>query len=284
RTYLFWRGGDGRPTVSFSDDEGSTWEKAANLIYSEGVRPYMKIVSDGYETIHIAFTNGHPRHDPTNSLYYCCYTDSTFYRADGTHIIDFEDIPLFPKDADRVYDARADSVRAWVWDIALDAYDRPVIAYTNFPRVTDHRYRYARWNGSSWDDHEICAAGGWTVDANPEKYTIRAELWYSGGIALDHEDPSIVYLSRPVNGIFEIERWQTPDGGATWTREPVTCGSSSHNIRPIVPRGHTPDGPDVLWLHGDYIHYTDFQTSVRMRVPTGMRTRSPHGPLDRTEP
>lgn len=267
RTYLFWRGGDGRPAISSSDDEGDTWEKAANLVFSEGVRPYLKCVGDGYSRIHFAFTDGHPRHDPTNSLYYCFYERGAFFRADGTHIRDIEDLPIFPRDADRVYDARADSVRAWVWDIALDEYDRPVIAYTNFPETDDHRYRYARWNGESWDDHEICPAGSWTVDADPEKHTIRQELWYSGGIALDHNDPSIVYLSRPVNDVFEIERWRTPDGGATWSHEPVTCNSAADNIRPVVPRGHTADGPDVLWLHGDYIHYEDYETSVRMRAP-----------------
>ncbi len=266
RVYLFWRGGDGRPTVSYSDDEGATWAAAANLIWSEGVRPYLKVVGDGYGRIHLAFTDGHPRYDPTNSLYYCFYERGAFYRADGTLIKDFDDIPVQPHEADRVYDARQDSVRAWVWDIALDPYDRPIIAYTNFPDVTDHRYRYARWNGGSWDDHEICSAGGWTVDADPEKHSVRQELWYSGGIALDHTDPSVVYLSRPVDGVFEIERWQTGDGGATWTHEPVTCSSENHNIRPVVPRDHTPDGPDVLWLHGDYIHYTDYETSVRMRV------------------
>ncbi len=71
---------------------------------------------------------------------------------------------------------------------------------------------------------------------------------------------------EPVDGVFEIERWVTPDGGRTWTSEPVTCGSEKDNTRPCVPRGHGPGGPDVIWMYGDCIHYRDHEASMRMRV------------------
>ncbi len=269
RTYLFWRGGDGRPTVSFSDDMVE-WNRAEALIWSNGERPYLKIASDGDEIIHLGFTDGHPRGEPTNSIYYAYYHQGTFHRIDGTEITSMTELrtdPIFPKDATIVHDARADSIPAWIWDIAVDSDGYPVIAYVNFPETTDHRYRYARWDGRSWLDTELCPAGGWTVDFSPARKPLhRFELWYSGGITLDHEDPSVVYLSRPVDGIFEIERWVTPDGGRTWTSEPVTCGSRKDNTRPCVPRGHEPGGPDVIWMYGDYIHYRDYETSMRMRV------------------
>ena len=82
---------------------------------------------------------------------------------------------------------------------------------------------------------------------------------------LDHEKPSVVYCSRPVGGIYEIERFETPDGGGTWFSYPVTSGSTMNNIRPGVPRGHIPGGIEVLWMHGGYIHYTDYRTSIRFR-------------------
>jgi hypothetical protein len=39
---------------------------------------------------------------------------------------------------------------------------------------------------------------------------------YSGGIALDHSDPSRLALSRSINGVFEIEFWSTNNGGQSW--------------------------------------------------------------------
>ena len=45
-----------------------------------------------------------------------------------------------------------------------------------------------------------------------------------------------VYLSRRVDGVFEVETWTTPDGGASWD-EPraITAGSSIKNVRPVSP-------------------------------------------------
>ena len=89
---------------------------------------------------------------------------------------------------------------------------------------------YARWTGSEWVVHELTAAGGSISDDGKEPF-------YSGGLTLDHEDPSTVYLSRPVDGNYEIETWTTADGGATWTSKPVTAQSGVKNVRPVSPRG-----------------------------------------------
>jgi len=149
-------------------------------------------------------------------------------------------------------------------DFAADSENRPVIVYTRLPSESDHRYHYARWTGISWDDHEICAAGPW-FPRTPEGKT-EPEPHYSGGIALDHNDPSAVYLSRRVDGVFEIERRQTRDGGATWTVEAVTAHSSRDNVRPFVIRNHPRDGPAVLWMsNASYVHYTSFRTSIKFR-------------------
>jgi hypothetical protein len=50
----------------------------------------------------------------------------------------------------------------------------------------------------------------------------------------DHADPSTAYLSRPVNGTFEIEKWIT--------------------------------GDHVLWMRGRYVQYTNYNTEIRMCV------------------
>lgn len=263
RIYLFWRGLGFKPTYSSSDDQGVTWAAPRQLITSSGARPYVKMATNGRDTIHFAFTDGHPRNEPSNSIYYMAYRAGRFYKADGGLVAETGALPVEGRQADVVYDGRKTGVRAWIWDAAEDARGRPVIVYTRLPAEKDHRYHYARWDGRAWTDVEMCPAGGW-FPKTPEGKT-EPEPHYSGGIVLDHDDPSIVYLSRPVNGVFEIERWSTPDFGTTWTSVPVTSGSARDNVRPFVVRGHRPDGPTVLWMTNRlYIHYTRFNASVRM--------------------
>lgn len=263
RIYLFWRGGNGQPSISFTDD-GEYWTYAHTLFRSGGKRPYAKYASDGASTIHFAFTDGHPGGEPENSVYYAFYRDGAFHRADGTQIADLDGLPLVPESIDRVYDARGSGAHAWVWDIALAPEGRPVIVYAVFPAEDDHRYRYARWDGTRWDDHEICAGGSWFPEPIPDARGRRYYVYYSGGVTLDHDDPSIVYVSREIDGIHEIEKWTTPDGGRTWEALPITCGSSEDNVRPVAPRGRAPGGPEVIWMHGGYEHYTLYDTSLRM--------------------
>ena len=47
-------------------------------------RPYTKVYSKGDDKIHFTFTDGHPRNEPLNSIYYVCYKNGAFYKADGT--------------------------------------------------------------------------------------------------------------------------------------------------------------------------------------------------------
>jgi len=268
--YLFWRGDAIKPTFSRSTDDGLTWSPARELVArrenAERNRPYVKIASNGRDRIHIAFTDGHPNIEPTNGLYYLCYRAGALSSAAGHRIGGLEQTPLQPSQAERVYDGQAGG-RAWVWDVAADAQDRPVIVYVRIPDTGDHRYRYARWDGARWQDHEICAGGKWFPQTPPG--VTEREPFYSGGLVLDHTDPSVVYLSRPVNGVREIERWTTADGGRTWRNEPITRGSAHDNVRPFVVRREGPGGPTVLWmnLRDHYTHFTDYLGAIKMDSP-----------------
>jgi hypothetical protein len=79
---------------------------------------------------------------------------------------------------------------------------------------------------------------------------------------------NIVYLSREIKGVFEIERWETNDLGKSWTKEPVTQNSSADNVRPVIPRGLKADQDEVvLWMRNKhYIHYTDYQSSIHYSI------------------
>ena len=252
RTYLFWRGGDWSADYATRSSAG-VWTHARRLIVSRNQRPYVKVDSDGVGTIAFAFTNGHPRNVLT-SIYYLQYHGGALWTAGGRRIAPLSRAPVRPSRSELVYDARRGHAGAWVWDVAL-AGGHPVIVYATFPTNADHVYWYARWTGSRWSLHKL-------IDAGPSISPRSIEFEYSGGIALDHSDPSVVYLSRHVKGGWEIERWQTADGGAGWVRQVVVPADGTDNVRPIVPRGSTPGAFDLLWLRGPYNTYTTYRTQI----------------------
>jgi hypothetical protein len=258
RIYLFWRGGNFNPSFSISSS-GTTWSAARTLISNPTERPYVKYASNGRDTIAMAFTQAHPRSGRTN-IYYAAYRAGALRRADGSVISTMANLPISPSEGEEVYDWTTNG-KAWIHDVALDADGHPVIVYATFPTDSDHRYRYARWDGSRWSDRELVRAGR-SMSIDPR------EPNYSGGITLDHEDPSIVYLSRQVGGVFETEVWTTSDQGATWSARPLTSGSARGNYRPISPRGQTGDSHDMVWMHGGYIHFGNYQTGLRTPIRT----------------
>ncbi|MNI06551.1 hypothetical protein D3C73_595370 [compost metagenome] len=262
--YLFWRGGNFKPNFSTrSDSTGGDWSSPQTLILGDGARPYIKYAGDG-DTIWFAFTDGHPNNEPHNSIYCACIRDGVVTHPDGTLITAMTNLPIAPRDADVVFDGIVHDKNAWIWDIAIDSKGRPAIVYAVFHSPTDHRYWYSFWNGSAWDSHEITAGGSWFPQT--EEGSVERETFYSGGLILDHVDPSHVYLSRPVNGIFEIEHWHTDDHGRTWESTVITAGSSHNNVRPVLARGKGSDEAVLLWMHGDYVHFTRYETSLKMKV------------------
>lgn len=267
--HLFWRGTTFKPTFAVSRDLGKTWSAPRILIAERGsdeqVRPYVKYWSDDRARIDLVFTDGHPRDEPTNSIYYLRYAGGCFFKADGTLVGTMDELPFDPAQCDRVYDGSTGG-RAWVWSIAADAEGNPVIVYTRHPTEDDHRYHYARWTGERWLDVQIVPAGKWFPETPPG--TVEREPHYSGGAALDPQRPETVYTSRPIGGVFEIERWSTSDGGRTWRSEALTQGSRANNVRPIVVRGTPPGSSIVMWMRntGGYVHYTDYRSELRISV------------------
>lgn len=285
KLYVFWRGESWKPTFSTSTD-GVVWSASRVLLQDRGrenrsVRPYLKLVSDGRSEIHFAFTDAHPANEEQNSIYYLKYRGGSFYKADGAVVGSMDRLPIQHRDSDLVYDARTSKVRGWVWDIALSDKGAPVIAYTRLPHPADHRYHYAHWDGLAWRDEEITPGGPW-FPQTPSNVTER-EPYYSGGIVIDHQNPSVVYLSRPVNGVFEIERWTVSGTGRRWSSSAITKGSKQHNVRPVVPRGNDRSAAAIFWMSGGYVHYTEFDTRILMRsllpVATAPDAADVRGPL-----
>jgi rhamnogalacturonyl hydrolase YesR len=277
RIYLFWRGGDSKPTFCYTDNLGKSWSTIFTLVSSNGVvsnRPYIKYCTNGIDEIHFAFTDGHPRDEPLNSIYYMKYKAGKFYKADGTEIATMNTLPVKHEMCDVVYDAKAlyektrFGVRAWIWDIALDANGFPVMVYTRLPEETTHQYWYAKWNGKSWENYKISNAGSSFPRQYEKKEDRVNEPHYSGGINIDHENTNIVYLSKPINDIFEIFKYTTADGGKTWTNEAVTQNSRKDNVRPFAIRGAGEGNPaQIAWMLNDrYPDFTDYNAQIKIGI------------------
>lgn len=267
--YVFYRGINWHPTLIVSSDNGETMGIPHQIITGGGDRPYARYCQDKTGAIHMAFTTGHPRNEPSNKIYYACFKNGNFYRADGSFIKKFTGdslsaLSINNNDAETVYNAS--NGKGWIWDITVDSLNHPVLVYTAFPTDTDHRYYYARWTGTTWFTKQLTNAGRWFPQTPAG--TTEPEPNYSGGISLDYDNPSVVYLSKQIKGVFEILKFTTPDQGVTWDSTAVTWNTPSNlvNVRPIVPRHHKKGFFDVLWMKGTYIHYTNYNTSVVFKM------------------
>ncbi len=269
RMFMIWRGMDFKPNISYSLDNAKTWSKGEILVLPERIynqrRPYLKFYDNNQDRIHFAFTDGHPRKEPTNSIYYMRYEDGNFKKAGGGIITPMDSLPVDPASTDKVYDATSTGKKAWIWDVAENDQGNPVLAYASFSNDSTHFYNYSIWDGSKWLNSEIVAAGRWFPQTPTGK--VEPEPNYSGGVSIDHENPEIVYLSRQVDGVFEIEKWETPDMGQSWESTAITSDSKKDNVRPFAIWGADESvEKQVIWMEVDrYIHYTDFKTALRIR-------------------
>ncbi len=268
--YLFFRGPNFKPCYITTKDL-KTWSDPVTVVDKKpgpqaGGRPYAKIASNGKDKIFMAFTDGHPRNEPTNSIYCVMYKKGKFRKVGGD-VITGSDSSIYPDQADLVYDARTTYDKAWIWDIAIDKNDNPVLVYARFSDQNNiHSYWYAFWNGKSWENHKIADAGQWFMRNNyNDKNVFEHENNYSGGVYLDHNDPSIVYTSRPFKNVYEIEKWTFTGGEKKWEVEPVTSGSLRDNVRPFVIRDYPQGQPNLLWMYVyNYKFYQNYNTAIKI--------------------
>lgn len=268
RVYLFFRGRDFKPTCIYTDDL-KTWSQPINLVrndpgYGQGGRPYTKITTNHKDKIFFAFTDAHPRDRATNSIYFMMYKNGKICKADGTVVSETLG-SIIPSQVDKVYDATRTFDKALIWDIAFDESEKPILVYARFSdRDNKHSYWYARWNGIKWENHKITDAGQWFQRTEYVKEKPEYECNYSGGVYLDHENPNILYTSRPINDRFEIEKWTFTGGKQKWITEAITYQSEKDNVRPFVVRNHRGSQPSVLWMYNyKYPGFKAYDCAIR---------------------
>jgi hypothetical protein len=271
KVFAFGRWTGFKPNLIISDDNGKSWSEKYVIIsddpFTPGNRPYVNYFSDGKSKVHLIFTDGHPRNEATNSVYYCYYENGAFWKVDDSKICDLDELPFTVNDASLVYKATEETGRAWIADIVVQE-EKPYILYSRHPEETDHRYHYAWYdaNAGKWNDFEICKAGKW-FPQTPEG-EIEREPHYMGNMTVNPNKPNEIYLSREINKVFEIEKFTTQDNGSSWEIKSITQNSELDNVRPYIPRYQTPNSKTVvLWMENKkYIHYTDFDTRIKYIV------------------
>jgi hypothetical protein len=295
RIFNFSRTVGNNPNWSYSDDEGVTWRYGGRLLQwsredfiddpkftgMDGTRPYVKYASNGRDEIHFVTTEDHPRaydNGIWHGMIKVSEAGAHLAHSDGTRIAPLSTgrfAEVKPTDLTPVFIGDADNV-AWTADVELDERSFPYAAFSiqhgNGAVRTDRtaggddmRYGYARWDGNRWLVHEIAYAGTALYPAEND---------YTGLIALDPDDPDVVFISTdadPETGEplissadgrrhYEMYQGTTEDGGDTWSWRPLTENSALDNLRPTVPSW--PDGTVVLWLRGTLRTYTDYDTAV----------------------
>lgn len=248
-----------RLRYSKSTDGGATWSAFTTVFEPPGSRVYFHIVQNGTSRIDFAVTDSDPSIS-TTSIYHFYYEGGDYYQSDGTQIA--ASLPLETSDITQIHDGSTDG-SSWIWDIAIDGSGNPVVGYqvTEGGAATDHRYWYGKWNGTSWDTTEITSGGDGIKFQGGGSY-------YSGGIALNHGDLDEVWVSKPKNGVHNIFKYSTSDGGSTWVEgEQLTGSMTLPHFRPIYVRNAHAD-LQVFWMYGYYPDFDSFQTAILCDLET----------------
>lgn len=291
--YLCWRGIGWHPTIArltLPDEKGDCkfdWGPY-QMVQSTGARPYAKYYSNGKDKLYVTYTTGHPDNESPNWIYFNVININPNKVAAGEALGQpvLEDIKgnrlstiangkfnVNKTDSYKssypytVVDAPSNGIRDWVWQIALDKQQRPRIAMVRINSAkSQHEYYYARWTGSSWALTDICDGGAKFHPSN-------TEYCYSGGEALDQQNPNIMYVSKPTPGtygnVFEIWKYTLSDNGVVQGSEQITMNSEKNNVRPFILANSEGSPLRLTWMNGDY-QYWIVSASYPKGYPTGI--------------
>lgn len=289
--YLCWRGLGWHPTIARltlpdKDDNVKIKWGPYQMVQSTGARPYAKYYSNGKDKLYLTYTTGHPDNEQPNWLYFNTVNINATTNADGTVSVTptLEDIKgnrlseiaagKFNVNKTSTYKSNypytivdaPSNYRDWVWQIACDDENRPVIAMVRINGGKDqHQYYYAKWTGSSWRLTDLANGGGRFHPSN-------TEYCYSGGMAIDPENPNVIYLSIPTAGVsgksvHEIWKYTLNNNGTITEKEQITRNSEKNNVRPFVLPNSKNSPMRLLWMNGDYYYWL-----VRQGYPQGYPT------------
>ena len=286
--YLCWRGINWHPTIARltmpdANDDCHFDFGPKQIVQSTGARPYAKYQSNGKDKIFVSYTTGHPDNEMPNWLY---FNVIDINNGNGPILRDLKGKQLsiinngvfnvsktdsYANNYPATIVDKSANIRNWVWQIALDKDEHPVIGYTHIDDAkTSHVYWHAQWNGTNWVNTWVQYAG----HAFHKNWN-STEKCYSGGMALDPEDPSTLYVSLPVkdgqyakDGVYEIWKYVVSGGQVVGGSETfITTASTKNNARPFVIPGSKNSPMRLAWMNGDYYYWI-----VKQGYPQGYPT------------
>lgn len=276
--YLCWRGINWHPTIGrllIPDKAGDTnfdWGPY-QMVQSTGARPYAKYTSNGKDKIYMTYTTGHPDNELPNDVYFNEIDINSLKLKDvkGKVLATIQDGPHHVNKQPEYIAAYPNAVvehsnyRNWVWEVALDSLERPVIAMVRISAdKKNHDYYYAKWTGKEWEKVFLANAGG-HFHQTPD-----TERCYSGGMTIDKKHTGQVYGSVPIKGkngtVYEIVKYTVKEDG-TVEKEAVTSNSKKNNSRPYYLPGTEHKQLSLVWMYGDYYDWI-----VNVRHPLGYCT------------
>ena len=288
--YLCWRGINWHPTIARltmpdGNDDCKFDFGPKQIVQSTGARPYAKYQSNGKDKIYVSYTTGHPDNEMPDWLY---FNVIDINKGNGPILRDLNGKQLSIINNGTFNVNKTDSyassypativdktanIRNWVWQIALDKDEHPVIAYPHIDNAkTSHVYWYARWNGTAWKNTWVQYAG----HAFHQNWN-QTERCYSGGMSLDPDNINDLYLSIPTkdgqynkDGVYEIWKYTIDDEGQVAGSEQITRNSEKNNVRPFVIPGSKNSKMRVAWMNGDY-YYWMVQKAYPKGYPTDIR-------------
>ncbi len=268
RLYNFTRTVNFNPNFIVSDDLGETWAYGGRLLTvgRGNVRPYVRYASDG-RRIHLITTDHHPRNADT-SIFYAYIKNGQLFNSTAS-LLDsnlFDSSASQPGNLTQVLAAGTKfggvpMHHAWTIDLEIDVEGQPYAVFVARAKndTSDHRFFYARFEGTEWKVYELAKAGGYLYESEDD---------YTGLVALDPSNPDRLFISSKVDPRnecemvhYEIFEGVTADRGVSWSWSPITAHSRVDNLRPIVPKWEGEDTA-LLWLRGKYETYKNYDLAV----------------------
>ncbi len=260
------------PCLAYSDDWGQNWVYMGRLNSPVGGQTYSnfyhKFADNGVDRIDFIGVEQHPR-NYNNSVFHGYIKNGKSYNSYGVEM-------------DTINDQSAPSVQAytpifiadpcqgptsyhtgWTNELELDKNGYPVCLYQtrygtepwgngsgqNNIGAADHRFFYARFDGSTWTSTELCKMGGGLH---------LPEQDYLGMGCIHPNDANIVYVATQFDPrddteyeYREIFKGVTSNKGLTWDWTQITFDSTQNNTRPAIPKWDA-NNTAVVWTRGNW--------------------------------
>lgn len=224
---------------------------------------YIQVCGNGTDRVDFLMTNSHPQHDICSAYHMVLKWNGSAFTWLNSSLSALTGSPPYSPSSGGVTLVLDGSTvgNLWINQITYDSGGAPVALLTTYPSnsTTDGRYRFARWNGSTWNTADICDGG------SPLEV---AENRYTPGCCFDGTDTTKVYVAISDVSGNRVEKWGTSDNGATWSMLSTVSANDAVNKqwRPYSAANYPLWAPTVFWWKGTYTTYQNFAGQLQPAV------------------